>query len=169
MALPSRRSLRGTDLVIARDEEGGANSAPESTFKIRLANQPRIRNEASILINERYAQHGYGPQKIADERDRLTIVAYEGRTPVGTLRPVSTVQRACCATNCTSPRSTACAARAGKSASSSSSLPTIPRHRRSTRWRYCFMLPFSIYLYGFGPHEASGILQRLAELGRKKS
>jgi hypothetical protein len=84
MALPSLRSLRGTNLVIERDDDG-AHTASESTFKIRLANQPRIRDQASILINERYAQRGYGPQKVADERDRLTIVAYEGPTPVGTL------------------------------------------------------------------------------------
>lgn len=54
-------------------------------FKIRLADKAGTRRQAGMLINRRYSQRGYGEQEFNDEPHRLTIVAYDGDMPVGTL------------------------------------------------------------------------------------
>jgi hypothetical protein len=57
----------------------------KNQFKIRLANMHDIQREASMLIQERYAQRGYGAQELSAAPNRLTIVAYEDMEAVGTL------------------------------------------------------------------------------------
>ncbi len=66
-------------------QENGHEAELKNQFKIRLANMHGIRHEACMLVQERYIQRGYGPQDLADDPRRLTIVAYEGQEAVGTL------------------------------------------------------------------------------------
>ena len=54
-------------------------------FKIRLANRQGTRRQAGLLVNRRYVERGYGEQEIGEKPQRLTIVAYDGDVPVGTL------------------------------------------------------------------------------------
>ena len=54
-------------------------------FKIRLANVTGIRGEANLLVKKRYAQRGYVTQDIEPNPYRLTIVAYDGQEPTGTV------------------------------------------------------------------------------------
>jgi hypothetical protein len=61
------------------------DAVKKNQFKIRLANMHDIRKEACMLIQERYAERGYGTQELAEDPRRLTIVAYEGSDAVGTL------------------------------------------------------------------------------------
>ena len=87
MMLPSLQSLRQarepalSEHQTVLTQTGIANRQ----FKIRLANLPAIRREAGMLIQERYAQRGYGTQELCESPHRLTIVAYEGGNPIGTL------------------------------------------------------------------------------------
>lgn len=57
----------------------------KNQFKIRLANMHDIQREASMLIQERYAQRGYDVQTLDADPNRLTIVAFDGMDPIGTL------------------------------------------------------------------------------------
>ena len=57
----------------------------KNQFKIRLASMHGVRKEACMLVQERYAERGYGVQDLAEDPQRLAIVAYEGLDPVGTL------------------------------------------------------------------------------------
>lgn len=62
-----------------------SKNTQKTEFKIRLANRHGILREASMLIQERYAQRGYGIQELAEDPNRLSIVAYEDSEPIGTL------------------------------------------------------------------------------------
>lgn len=54
-------------------------------FKIRLANVTGIRSEANLLVKKRYEERGYTTQDIEPNPYRLTIVAYDGKEPTGTI------------------------------------------------------------------------------------
>ena len=87
MALPSLHSLRRRNLQMQDGEETAPHShgIEKRQFKIRLANMPTIRSEASMLIKERYVQRGYGVQELHENPNRMTIVAYDGTEAIGTL------------------------------------------------------------------------------------
>ncbi len=87
MMLPSLQSLRqAREPALSEPQTVRAQTGfADKQFKIRLANLPAIRREAGMLIKERYAQRGYGTQELCDSPHRLTIVAYEGGNPIGTL------------------------------------------------------------------------------------
>lgn len=87
MMLPSLQSLQRTRLPATPEQDAAdaQGKLAKRQFKIRLANRPGIRREASVLIQERYAQRGYSTQELIDNPHRLTIVAYDGSTPIGTL------------------------------------------------------------------------------------
>ena len=59
--------------------------AAANQFKIRLAKMHGLRREATVLLNECYVQRGYGVQDLGDAANRMTIVAYDGLEPIGTL------------------------------------------------------------------------------------
>ena len=60
-------------------------SAETGLFKIRLANVTGIRSEANVLVKKRYAQRGYKTQDLEENPYRLTVVAYDGKEPTGTV------------------------------------------------------------------------------------
>lgn len=68
-----------------RDDVIPREAVKKNQFKIRLASLHGVRKQACMLVQERYAERGYGAQELAEDPARLTIVAYEGMDPVGTL------------------------------------------------------------------------------------
>ncbi len=84
MELPSMHSLRQRELELTNSRVDSP-SANESTFKIRVANDNRRRKDASALIHERYGWRGYKTEELREDAHRMTIIAYEGDSKVGTL------------------------------------------------------------------------------------
>ncbi len=87
MTMPSNsvRKLTASGQSSGNAAAGAASQIKKNQFKIRLANMHGIRREASLLIQERYAQRGYEVQELTEDPNRLTIVAFEDSDPIGTL------------------------------------------------------------------------------------
>lgn len=62
-----------------------AAETKSQAFKIRLARRTSVLEDALALLNRRYRQRGYGFQTLSLSKQRMTIVAYEGRRVMGTL------------------------------------------------------------------------------------
>jgi hypothetical protein len=62
-----------------------APEAKSQDFKIRMARRTSVLEDALGLLNRRYRQRGYGFQTLSLSKQRMTIVAYEGRRVMGTL------------------------------------------------------------------------------------
>lgn len=87
MTLPSLKTRRRSIERATPQEQpfSAPDGIKENQFKIRLANAGGIRQEASMLVQERYLERGYGKQELGEDPNRVTVVAYESGAPVGTL------------------------------------------------------------------------------------
>ena len=85
MALPSVQFLRQQIRDNPESEILRQAQNPKNKFRIRLANKPGIRHEASLLLNTQYVRSGYGAQELREAEHRMTIVAYDGPDAIGTL------------------------------------------------------------------------------------
>lgn len=87
IGLPTLDSLRRRKPRPSIEEQFGIapQAIDKDLFKIRLANKKGIRQEACMLVDDRYAQRGYGAQKTDVDPNCLAIAAYDGSKVIGTL------------------------------------------------------------------------------------
>ena len=82
-----RSPYRLTDLCVDQSSEpaGEESRIRRQEFKVRLATSDDRRKSASLLIEKMYSWRGYDADVLHQDPNKITLMAYQGDTVVGTL------------------------------------------------------------------------------------